>query len=450
MAEETIFRGGLIGDMGRKTPLAYQPGFGNHHATEAKEGALPIGRNSPQKPPFGLYPEQLSGTAFTAPLASNRRSWLYRIRPSVLHLRDLELAPELAPHLLTAPVAEQGPLPAAQLRWAAAAMPKEPTDFLGGLKTVTLCGSAPGQAGIAAHVYTANRSMEGRVFANADGEMALLPELGEIRVVTELGVLSGRAGDLIVVPRNVKFRVELLGDEARGYVLENYGAALTLPERGPIGANSLASPRDFLFPAAAYEKTDGPCDMVLKWQGNIYAGQLSHSPLDVVAWHGNEAPYKYDLRRFNTIGSISFDHPDPSIFTLLTSPSETPGTANCDFVIFPDRWLVMEDTFRPPWYHVNVMSEFMGLLYGVYDAKPGGFSPGGMSLHNAGLPHGPDREAYIAASEHDLSPQKLEGTMAFMFETRLVQQPTPFAMNDLRRDESYAACWDGLPRSNEV
>jgi homogentisate 1,2-dioxygenase len=443
MTEEHILRGGMIGD----GPHGYSLGFGGHHATEAKEGALPIGRNSPQKPPFGLYAEQLSGTAFTAPIASNRRSWLYRIRPSVLHLTGLEAAGNIAPHLRTAPLAEESDLPAAPLRWSPLEVAGADHDFVDGLHTITACGSAAGQTGMATHVYTATSSMTDRVFANADGEMLLLPEMGTLRVVTELGVLEGSAGDAICVPRNVKFRVKVDGT-SRGYILENYGQPLTLPERGPIGANSLASPRDFLYPAAAFEDIDSgrQFEMVLKHQGRIWRTELPHSPLDVVAWHGNNAPYKYDLRRFNTIGSISFDHPDPSIFTVLTSPSGYPGTANIDFVIFPDRWLVMEDTFRPPWYHINVMSEFMGLLYGVYDAKPGGFVPGGMSLHNAGLPHGPDTAAHKGATEHDLSPQKLEGTMAFMFETHLVQQPTRFAGEQLVRDEKYEDCWRGLPR----
>lgn len=443
MTEETLLKGGLISDAGG----SYSVGFGSHHATEAVDGALPIGRNSPQKPPFGLYAEQLSGTAFTAPLAHNLRSWLYRIRPSVLHIKDLEPAPGTAKNLRTAPNAEESSLPAAQLRWSPVDMPSEAHDFVDGLHTMTTCGSAAEGTGIASHVFTANQPMTDRIFVNMDGEMLLLPEMGAIRVVTELGVLTASAGEVICVPRNVKFRVEHDG-EVRGYVLENYGQALTLPERGPIGANSLASPRDFLYPAAAYEDIDSgrTFELVAKWQGGIYRTELDHSPLDVVAWHGNLAPYKYDLRRFNTIGSISFDHPDPSIFTVLTSPSEIPGTANCDFVIFPDRWLVMEDTFRPPWYHINIMSEFMGLVYGVYDAKPGGFVPGGMSLHNAGLPHGPDAEAHKAATNHDLSPQKLEGTMAFMFETRLVQQPTAFAGSKVKRDTDYAKCWEGLPR----
>ncbi len=442
-AEETILKGGLISE----GVQGHSIGFLSHHATEAIDGALPIGRNSPQKPAHGLYAEQLSGTAFTAPIASNRRSWLYRIRPSVLHIRDLQPAADLAPNLRTAPLSEESGLPAAQLRWEPLDIADTDHDFVDGLHTITACGGVAEQTGMAAHVYTATRSMTDRIFVCMDGELLILPEQGAVRVVTELGILEASAGEIIVVPRSIKFRVEIDGP-SRGYLLENYGQPLTLPERGPIGANGLASPRDFLSPLAAFEDIDSgrTFELVAKWMGKLYRTELAHSPLDVVAWHGNHAPYKYDLRRFNTIGSISFDHPDPSIFTVLTSPSEIHGTANCDFVIFPDRWLVMEDTFRPPWYHTNVMSEFMGLVYGVYDAKPGGFKPGGMSLHNAGLPHGPDAEAHAGATAHDLSPQKLAGTMAFMFETRLVQQPTAFAGQRLKRDLDYAKCWDGLPK----
>ena len=172
-------------------------------------------------------------------------------------------------------------------------------------------------------------------------------------------------------------------EPSRGFICENYGASFKLPERGPIGANCLANSRDFKTPVAWYEDKEEKSFFYLKTGGALWRCEIGHSPLDVVAWHGNCAPYKYNLRNFVTIGSISSDHPDPSIFTVMTAPSDTPGMANIDLVIFPERWLVAEDTFRPPWYHVNIMSEFMGLLYGQYDAKPFGFTPGGASLHNS-------------------------------------------------------------------
>lgn len=441
--EDRIVPGGKISD--GPDGFGYMPGFGNTHSTQAEPGALPIGRNSPQRAPLGLYTEQLSGTAFTAPRALNRRSWLYRIRPSVLHGKGFTQTQN--EYWKTAPHRDGSDLPAMQLRWSPIDMPSERTDFIDGVRTMTSCGDAWTQSGMAAHVYACNASMTQRVMMNCDGELLILPEDGALRLVTELGVLTVAPGELALVPRGVKFRVDLLADTARGYVCENYGAPLTLPERGPIGSNSLADARDFLYPPAAYEDLETPVAYQMKWLGKFYETTLPHSPLDVVAWHGNYAPYKYDLRRFATIGSISFDHPDPSIFTVLTSASDTSGTANIDFVIFPERWLVMEDTFRPPWYHTNVMSEFMGLVYGVYDAKPGGFTPGAMSLHNAMLPHGPDADAFDLASNKDLTPEKLDGTMAFMFETRFVQNPTAFASDPARIDSDYADCWQALPKN---
>jgi homogentisate 1,2-dioxygenase len=422
------------------TELDYLSGFGNKHETEAEAGALPKGRNSPQRAPLGLYAEQLNGTAFTAPRAKNLRSWQYRIRPSVRHgsFRDATVG-----DIVTAPGGVAA-APAAQLRWDPLPMPKEPTNFLQGWRTYAVNGDAHSQIGTGVHCYVANRSMENNYFCDADGELLIVPQFGTLMLRTEAGQLTIAPGEICVVPRGFKFAVDLMSAEARGYISENYGAALDLPERGPIGANSLANPRDFQYPVAAYEDNDEPCELFLKFDGRLHVCDLEHSPLDVVAWHGNCAPYKYDLRLFNVIGSISYDHPDPSIFTVLTSPTDTAGVANLDFVIFPPRWLVAEDTFRPPWFHRNVMSEFMGLIYGQYDAKPEGFVPGGASLHNCMLPHGPDTEAFEAASKADLKPQKLDQTMAFMFESRYLFRPTRFAMEDVPLQGDYASCWSGL------
>ena len=409
--------------------LRYQSGFGNGFETEALPGALPVGRNSPQRCAYGLYAEQLSGSAFTAPRAANERSWLYRIRPTVSHWGRCQ--PADAGDWLTAPApaapVHAAPIPPAPMRWDPLPFPSGPQTFLQGVHTITTAGDARAQSGMGAHVYLITAPMTDEYFYNADGEMLFVPQDGALRLRTEFGIIEIAPGEIAVVPRGVKLRVELRGGPARGYLCENYGGAFTLPERGPIGANCLANPRDFLTPVAAYEDSDAPSRMVVKWGGALWQTELDHSPLDVVAWHGNYAPYKYDLRHFSPVGPLLFDHADPSIFTVLTSPSETPGTANLDFVIFPDRWLVAEDTFRPPWYHMNIMSEFMGLIYGAYDAKPRGFSPGGFSLHNTMLPHGPDRDAYEGASNASLAPHKLAGTMAFMFETRFMQQVTPFA-----------------------
>jgi homogentisate 1,2-dioxygenase len=414
----------------------YMTGFGNGFETEALPGALPVGRNSPQRCAYGLYAEQLSGSPFTAPRASNERSWLYRIRPTIANWSAIRKA-DIGPWR-TAPCAETE-LPPAPRRWDPIPLPGEALSFVEGVRTITTAGDAGAQAGMGAHVYTVTRSMKDEYFYNADGEMLFVPEHDSLRLCTEFGIIDVAPGEIAVIPRGVKFRVELPAGPARGYLCENYGGAFTLPERGPIGANCLANPRDFLTPVAVYEDRDAPSTLFIKWGGSLWRTEIAHSPLDVVAWHGNYAPYKYDLRHYSPVGPILFDHADPSIFTVLTSPSETPGTANIDFVIFPDRWLVAENTFRPPWYHMNVMSEFMGLIYGVYDAKTGGgFVPGGISLHNTMLPHGPDVDAFEAASSAELKPHKLEGTLAFMFETRFPQQVTRFAAECPQLQQDYA------------
>ena len=411
----------------------YMSGFGNGFETEALPGALPIGRNSPQKCPYGLYAEQLSGSPFTAPRTTNERSWLYRIRPTVAHWGRFKKTD--ARFWQTAPVTG-AEVPLGPLRWDPLPLPSESLSFVEGVHTITTAGDAGSQAGMGAHVYLATRSMRDEYFYNADGEMLIVPQQGRLHIPTEFGVIDVEPGEIAIIPRGVKFRVELPDDAARGYICENFGGSFSLPERGPIGANCLANPRDFLTPVAAYEDRKAPSKLIVKWGGNLWAAELDRSPLDVIAWHGNYAPYKYDLRRYSPVGPILFDHADPSIFTVLTSPSETPGTANVDLVMFSDRWLVAENTFRPPWYHMNVMSEFMGLIYGRYEAKPEGFLPGGISLHNSMLPHGPDLQAFELGSNVDLKPQKLEGTLSFMFETRFPQRVTSFAagLEQLQKD----------------
>ena len=413
----------------------YMSGFGNGFETEALPGALPVGRNSPQRPAYGLYAEQISGSPFTAPRAANERSWLYRIRPTVANWGAFQRAD--AGLWRTAPCAEVD-MPPQPLRWDPIPLPEAPLGFLEGVRTITTAGDAGASAGMAAHVYLVTRSMQDEVFMNADGELLFVPQQGSLRLPTEFGVIEIGPGEIAVIPRGVKFRVEVPGGPARGYICENYGGAFTLPERGPIGANCLANQRDFLTPEAAFEDREVPTRLTVKSGGTFWTTQIQSSPLDVVAWHGNYAPYKYDLRKFSPVGPILFDHADPSIFTVLTAPSETPGTANIDFVIFPERWAVAENTFRPPWYHMNVMSEFMGLVYGVYDAKTGGgFVPGGFSLHNTMLPHGPDMDAFERASNAELKPHKLEGTMAFMFETRFPQKVTRFAAECSQLQQAY-------------
>lgn len=422
---------------------AYLPGFGNHHVTEAVPGALPAGRNSPQRAPHGLYAEQVSGTAFTAPRQDNRRTWVYRIRPSAKHPRFHRAD---ARTLLSSPVANPAPDPN-RLRWSPFPLPAEPLSFVESLFTLAGAGDVRMHSGVAIHLYLATRSMEREYFVDNDGELLVVPQAGRLRVATELGVIDLEPGEVAVLPRGIRFRVEVPDGTARGYVLENYGHHFRLPELGPIGANGLANSRDFLTPVAAYEDLDEDVVVHQKHLGNLWAADYDHSPLDVVGWHGDYAPYKYDLRRFMVLGTTSFDHPDPSIFTVLTSPSDTPGTANADFVVFAPRWLVGEDTFRPPWFHRNVMSEFMGLLWGVYDAKAEGFQPGGASLHGCFASHGPDRATYEQASTAALAPHKVEDAMAFMFETRLPVVPTVQAMTAAHLQPDYDDVWQGIQRA---
>lgn len=421
--------------------LKYQSGFGNEFATEAVKGALPEGQNAPQKSALGLYTEQLSGTAFTAPRATNRRTWTYRIRPSVTHKPFTETGTGL---FRSGPFTEL-PTPPNQMRWNPIPMPEKKTDFVDGIVTMGGSGDPAMQIGVGLHLYAANAPMKGRYFYNADGEMMLVPQQGTLRVHTELGILGIAPGEIGVVPRGMKMRVDLQGP-SRGYICENYGLTFRLPELGAIGANGLANPRDFLTPVAAYEDKDGDFRIVGKFLGRMWEAEIDHSPLDVVAWHGNYAPYKYDLTRFNCINTVSFDHPDPSIYTVMTSPSVMAGTANVDFAIFPPRWLVAEHTFRPPWFHRNMMNEFMGLVFGEYDAKAEGFLPGGASLHNCMSGHGPDAETFEKASKAELKPVKLDNTLAFMFETGLPVRPTKFALEAKILQHEYFECWQGLKK----
>ncbi|WP_036258851.1 homogentisate 1,2-dioxygenase [Methylocapsa aurea] len=425
-------------------PNLYMSGFGNDFETEALPGALPQGQNSPQRCPYGLYAEQLSGSPFTAPRGANARSWLYRMRPSVKHAgRFAQIA---LPHWKTAPHIVDHGLPLGPLRWSPAPVPDEPQTFLTGMRTIATAGDADAQTGMAAHIYAATQGMDDDYFYNADGELLIVPERGGLDIATELGLMTIGPGEIALVPRGVKFKAAPVEGPSRGYVCENYGAKFTLPARGPIGANCLANARDFKTPVAHYEEKDAPCRLTVKWCGGFHRAEIAHSPLDVVAWHGNYAPYKYDLRSFAPVGALLFDHPDPSIFTVLTAPSSEAGTANVDFVIFPERWLVAEHSFRPPWYHMNIMSEFMGLIHGQYDAKAQGFAPGGMSLHNCMLPHGPDAEAFDKASLAELKPEKLADTLAFMFETRYPQHVTEYAAKLPTLQSDYADCWQGLKK----
>ena len=422
----------------------YLPGFGNDFETEALPGALPQGQNSPQKCNYGLYGEQLSGTPFTAPQHQNERTWCYRIRPSVKHTGRFERFD--LPYWKSAPLIVEGVTSLGQCRWDPLPLPKEKLTWLTGMRTMTTAGDVNTQVGMASHVYLVSASMEDEYFYSADSELLVVPQQGQLRFATELGIIDVGPEEIAILPRGLVYRVEVLDGPCRGFVCENYGQKFDLPGRGPIGANCMANRRDFKTPVAAFEDKEVPSSVVVKWCGQFHRTKIGHSPLDVVAWHGNYAPCKYDLKTYCPIGAVLFDHPDPSIFTVLTAPSGVDGTANIDFVLFRDRWMVAENTFRPPWYHKNIMSELMGNIYGQYDAKPEGFVPGGISLHNMMVPHGPDRDAFEGASNGTLKPHKLDHTMSFMFETRFPQHLTQFAAKEALIQDTYIDCWASIDK----
>jgi homogentisate 1,2-dioxygenase len=423
-------------------PIEYQLGLGNEFETEAETGALPHGQNSPQTLKYGLVSELISGTAFAAPRALNRRSYLFRIHPSVVHgpfepapLQYLESAPFVLP-----------PNPN-QLRWSAFRVGDRRADFLEGLLTLCGNGDVALQCGVAIHVYRCSRSMQGRAFSNADGEMLLIPHLGSLRLVTELGILACSPGEFAVIPRGIKLRVELTTPEATGYFCENYGLPFRLPELGLIGSMGLANAHDFRIPVAAYEDLEQPTELLHKFGGQIWRAQLDHSPFDVVAWRGNNAPYKFDMSRFVAMGTVTVDHPDPSIYCALTSPSDGVLGGNADLMVLPERWVVAEHTFRPPGFHRNSVAEFLSIVYGKHDSKNSSFGPGGASLHNNWAPHGPDIPTFDRGRTATLEPQKIENSLVFMIESRFPLRVTAAGLAAPERQADYTECWKGFQKS---
>lgn len=428
--------------------LKYMSGFGNEFATEDPRcpGALPEGCNTPQKCPYGLYAEQLSGSAFTAPRESNQRTWLYRMLPSARH-KPFKAYPQ--PYL-TCNWNEQHPNPN-QLRWKPFDIPTENTDWVEGLRTVAGAGDSKARHGLAVHIYACNASMKNKAFYNSDGDLLIVPQEGELAITTEMGRLRVAPNEICVIQQGIRFAVAVSGP-SRGYILEVYDGHFVLPTLGPIGANGLANPRDFLTPVAWFEDRKEEFAIISKYQGHLFKATQDTSPFDVVAWHGNYAPYKYNLANFCSVNSVSYDHMDPSIFTVLTCPSLKPGTAIADFVIFPPRWSVAENTFRPPYYHRNCMSEFMGLILGRYEAKESGFNPGGATLHSMMTPHGPDAQCFKDWSERELGPIKVaEGTQAFMFESCLQLAVTKWGEDTCKKlDDEYYQCWQQLQNNFKI
>lgn len=424
--------------------LHYHPGFGNYVVSESLEGALPVAQNSPQVCSYGLYAEQISGTAFTAPRGKNLRSWLYRIRPSVQHSNMI--ASESQGFESGFDSMEKIPN---QLRWNPIAIPSKDinrVDFLDGIRVKCGAGDPSLKEGVAIFDYACNVSMQNRAFYSADGDMLIVPQAGSLYIKTEMGKFVVDPCEIVVIPRGIKFQVYVTG-ESRGYGLEVYTSHFELPSLGPIGSNGLANQRDFENPAAAFEDIEESYQVVVKYLNKYFHCNWDHSPFDVVAWHGNYSPFKYDLRKFNCINSVTYDHPDPSIYTVLTCPSAEPGVAAVDFVIFPPRWMVMEHTFRPPWYHRNCMSEYMGMIYGQYDAKGEGFIAGGSSLHSCMTGHGPDAESFVKASAVEkLSPFFFGEGLAFMFESKYILKVASSALQSSILQQDYLECWQKLPK----
>ena len=424
------------------TALSYQSGFGNEFASEAIAGALPRTQVAPQRAPLGLYVEELNGTAFTAPRGVSRSTWSYRIRPSTMHKPFRQIDSGL---MRSGPFNEVPPTPN-QLRWRPLPVPTVPTDFIQGIVTLGGNGDPALQNGAAIHVYAANAPMTDRYFYNADGEMLVVLQEGRLRVHTEMGILEASPCEVLLLPRGIKFRVELPDGSARGYICENYGQQFRLPELGPIGTFGLANARDFEVPQAAYEDREGDFRLLAKYGGLLWEAEVGHSPLDVVAWRGNYVPYKYDLNKFQCINTVTFDHPDPSIYCVLASPTASPGIANIEIGCIPPRWSVAEHTFRPPPYHRNIASEFVGLIRGQYIGKAQGFDPGSASLHNCMSGHGPDAGAFEKGREMDLKPVFLGDTMTFIFETMLPIRPTRFALETETLEKDYYTHWLGLKK----
>ncbi|KAJ2991655.1 hypothetical protein HDV02_003653 [Globomyces sp. JEL0801] len=449
---------------------SYNSGFNNHFATEALPNALPTACNSPQKVNYGLIAEQLSGTAFTLPRNENLHSWLYRIRPAAVHRPFSKLPTSLVNNFDTHS-SDQCESTPNQLRWSPFPIPDTPIDFSMGINTVCGQGNPSTRTGIsllfllfiglAIHVYGCNTGMKKKAMYNSDGDFLIVPQLGDLNVKTEMGHLHVSPGEILVIPgiikyliSSIRFAVDFTDGPRRGYILEVYDRHFELPDLGPIGSNGLANPRDFLYPVAAYEDIDDTTyEIINKYQGHLFAAQQDHSPFDVVAWHGNYAPFKYDLAKFNTINTVSYDHPDPSIFTVLTVKSGQPGVALADFVIFPPRWMVAENTFRPPYFHRNCMAEFMGLISGGYDAKEEGFVPGGASLHSIMTGHGPDADVFSKASTEKLQPVKLRPDgLAFMFETNQSLSVSKWALSNEKHmggsvlQSEYYTCWTRMKK----
>ena len=432
-------------DTSRADYYEYQNGFGNVLESETIPGTLPQGRNNPKT--ISLYTEQLSGSAFTQPRNLNLHTWLYRTQPSVVH--NAQNPFQYGDFFGGGEDPTQGVLDPNAMRWSPFLSDDDASSshtFATGMHLLGSSGDPTTKSGLAIYVYLCRQDMKDSYMYNSDGDFLIVPQEGTLDVSTELGRLSVKPREIAVIPRGIVFSVNGNG---RGYVLEIYKGHFVLPELGPIGSNGLANARDVQYPVAWTEapfSKGTPATLYNKFGSRLWHKSITTTPFNVVAWHGNYLPFKYDLKNFCAVNSVTYDHLDPSIYTVLTCAGDEPGTALCDFVIFPPRWMSTDsNTFRPPWFHRNTMTEFMGLIQGGYDAKKG-FEAGGASLHSCMTPHGPDAVTYDkAVADPCDKPTYFSGGLAFMFETSHMLRLSKYALDHACRDVDYSKCWEQLP-----
>ncbi|GJE85537.1 homogentisate 1,2-dioxygenase [Phanerochaete sordida] len=419
-------------------PYRYQVGFGNWFTSEALPNVLPSGQNMPQKNKYDLYTEGMNGCPFTAPRAQNQHNWLYRIRPSVAHQGITKSAKQnpylVAEFSLNDPKQSVSP---ERVAWRPDSVPaNERVTFVHGIKSMAGNGSPLLREGVVLHTYACNASMERQAFVNSDGDFLLVPVAGRLDIQTELGRMMVFPGEVAVVQRGLKWKVSVPDGKAMGYIQEIFGMHYELPELGPLGASGLANPRDFEHPVAHFDVDQSDWEVLYKLGGQLWSCAQDHTPFDVVAWHGNYVPYKYDLDAFISCGSLSRDHMDPSVWTVLTARSKTPGVALADVIFAGERWDVAEKTFRPPYFHRNTATEIIGLISGDFGFERD-FAPGALSLETGFGAHGMESDAYDAASDMELKPTKiLQGTRMVLFETSMLMCLTEHALKTSRRKES--------------
>ena len=443
----------MIGCAGRRAGMQrddfeYLSGFGNALSSEAREGVLPPRQNTPRKVPFGLYAEQINGTGFTLERAHNQRVWLYRLRPQIV-----VSGWEKLPASQFVGRFDEGSVSPELLRFAPQAWPETDVDFIGGLVTFAGAGDPCAKTGFAIHQYAASVDMVRRAAANLDGDLLVVPQEGALRVQTELGWLLVSPGEILILPRGIRFRVELPDGRARGFVGELFNGHYRLPERGLVGANGLADERHFRAPVASFEDLEAPYEIVHKQGGDLWRTTVNASPFDVVAWHGRYAPFKFDLMDFNAYWGANWDHSDPSILTVLTSPHDDHGRNAVDFAVFRGRWDATQDTFRPPYMHRNSAVEFNAVIKSP--RTKGAYRPGAVTYTPYLMPHGVSVSGYEAAvgqsDEHANEPRRSsDDELWIQFESTYLLRVMPWILDSPQRDRAYTGQFEGFRKAERV